>query len=173
VATRRERVTETLSVLRRSFVAGSYADVEGHPAVADKELSTARDRLARAERAAAAQHLPDARAAIAEARHALDAAGAAVDAVTQRLAALQELKRDPHGPVERTRFVVREAQRLFVFLGDRVDPRYATQLDSLVRRVNVAEEGLVAAHPDYWRLDQDLSRIRDETADVVKRLRSI
>ena len=75
--------------------------------------------------------------------------------------------------MQRTRFVVREAQKLFVFLGDRADQRYATQLDSLVRRVSTAEEGFAAAHPDFWRLDRDLARIRDETADVVRRLRGI
>ena len=65
------------------------------------------------------------------------------------------------------------APRGDVFLGDRADQRYATQLDSLVRRVSTAEEGFATAHPDFWRLDRDLARIRDETADVVRRLRGI
>jgi hypothetical protein len=173
VATRRERLAETLSELRRSFVTASYADVEGNPAAADRDLATAQDRLAVAERHLAAHHLPHARAEIAAARQALDAAGRTVDAVTQRHTALLELKRDPQATVQRTRFEVREAQRLFVFLGDRADQRYATQLDSLVRRVKAAEDGFTATHPDYWRLNLDLSRIRDETAEVVRRLRGI
>jgi hypothetical protein len=82
-----------------------------------------------------------------------------------------ELARDPLAPVRQTRFAVREAQRLFVFMGTRADPWYATQLDSLVRRVDAAEQALAAPRADYWRLDRDLARIRDETAEVVRRLR--
>jgi hypothetical protein len=108
---------------------------------------------------------------VATARDALDAAGSAVDAVTQRHSLLQDLKRDPQDAVRRARFEVREAQRLFVFMGPKVDQRYATQLDSLVRRVSAAEDGFMAPRPDFWRLDRDLARIRDETADVVRRLR--
>jgi chromosome segregation ATPase len=173
VRTRRERLAETLSALRRSFVTSSYSDVEGAPAAADRELATAREQLAEAERQLVRRNLPTARAAVAAARQALDAAGGSVDAVTQRHDLLRELKRDPRAVVQRTRFVVREAQKLFVFLGDRADQRYATQLDSLVKRVSIAEEGFAAAHPDFWRLDRDLARIRDETADVVRRLRGI
>jgi hypothetical protein len=173
VGTRRERVTETLSALRRNFVTSSYSDIEGNPAAADAALATAREQLAEAERQLVRRNLPQARSAIAAARQALDTAGGAIDAVTQRHDYLRELKRDPQSVVQRTRFVVREAQKLFVFLGDRADQRYATQLDSLVRRVSTAEEGFAAAHPDFWRLDRDLARIRDETADVVRRLRGI
>jgi hypothetical protein len=173
VGTRRERLATTLSALRRDFVTGSYADVEGHPAAADAALTTARQQLAEAERQLVRRNLPLSRAAIAAARQALDTAGSAVDAVTQRYDYLRELKRDPKAVVQRTRFVVREAQKLFVFLGDRADQRYATQLDSLVRRVSTAEEGFATPHPDFWRLDRDLARIRDETADVVRRLRGI
>jgi len=173
VGTRRERLADTLSALRRDFITSSYADVEGAPATADAALTTARQRLAEAERQLVRRNLPLARAAIAAARQALDTAGGAVDAVTQRYDYLRELKRDPQTVVQRTRFVVREAQKLFVFLGDRVDQRYATQLDSLVRRVTTAEEGFATPHPDFWRLDRDLARIRDETADVVRRLRGI
>jgi hypothetical protein len=173
VGTRRERLADTLSSLRRNFVASSYADVEKAPATADAALTTARQQLAEAERQLVRRNLPLARAAIAAARQALDTAGGAVDAVTQRHDYLRELKRDPQAVVQRTRFVVREAQKLFVFLGERADQRYATQLDSLVRRVSTAEEGFAAPHPDFWRLDRDLARIRDETADVVRRLRGI
>jgi hypothetical protein len=171
VANRRHRLDETLSALRRSFVTNSYADLEGKPAEADAALATARHQLAEAERLLVRRNLPAARAVIGHARQALDAAGGAVDAVTQRHDLLRELKRDPQTAVQRTRFAVREAQKLFVFMGDRVDQRYATQLDSLVRRVSTAEDGFAAPHPDFWRLDRDLARIRDETADVVRRLR--
>jgi len=173
VTNRRERLAETLSALRRQFLASCYADVEDRPAAADRELATAKARLATATRHADEQHWPRARAALAEARHALDAAATAVDAVTQRHGRLQELAREPQEPVRRTRFAVREAQRLFVFLGTRADQRYATQLDSLVRRVEAAGQALDAPRPDYWRLDLDLARIRDETAEVVRRLRGI
>jgi hypothetical protein len=173
VATRRERLADTLSALRRGFVAKSYADLEGNPELADKELLTAGNQLDTAERELASHHLPRAREALAAARQALDAASTAVDAVTRRHTVLLELKRDPAAGVQRTRFVVREAQRLFVFLGDRADQRFAPQLDSLVRRVAVAEEAFAAPHPDYWGLDRDLARIRDETAEVVRRLRGI
>jgi hypothetical protein len=171
VAHRRERLDETLSALRRMFVSSSYADVEGRPVEADAGLATARQQLAEAERQLVRRNLPAARAAVATARDALDAAGSAVDAVTQRHNLLQELKRDPQSAVRRTRFELREAQKLFVFMGDKVDQRYATQLDSLVRRVSTAEEAFSAPRPDLWRLDRDLARIRAETADVVRRLR--
>ncbi|GIJ50869.1 hypothetical protein Val02_77550 [Virgisporangium aliadipatigenens] len=173
VATRRERLPATLSALRREFVAAAYADVEGSPAEADRLLSAARERIAAAERESTRQHWPSARAEVAAAREALDAASHAVDAVTRRLAALEELKRDPREPVRRTRFAVREAQRLFVFLGQNVDRKYAPQLDSLVRRIGAAEEALEAPHPDYWRVDRDLARIRDETAAVVSAMRGV
>lgn len=171
VANRRERLDETLSALRRSFVTSSYSDVEQHPAEADAAMATARQQVAEAERQLVRRNLPAARAAIAAARQALDTAGTAVDAVTQRHDLLRELKRDPAAAVQRARFEIREAQKLFVFMGDRVDRTYATQLDSLVRRVSTAEDGFTATHPDFWRLDRDLARIRDETADVVRRLR--
>jgi hypothetical protein len=171
VATRQERLPATLSALRREFVAGAYADVEHSPAEADRLLGTAREHLAEAERETARQDWPRARAAVAAAREALDAASNAVDAVTRRLTALEELKRDPQEPVRRTRFAVREAQRLFVFLGPKVDQRYAPQLDSLVRRIGAAEEALAVPHPDYWRVDRDLARIRAEIAGVVSAMR--
>jgi hypothetical protein len=173
VGTRRGRLAETLSALRRSFVSSSYADVEGMPATADAALTRARQRLAEAERQLVRRNLPLAREAVATARHELEAAGQAVDAVTQRHDLLRELRRDPQAVLRQTRFVVREAQMLLVFLGPRADQRYATQLDSLVARVATAEEGFAAAHPDFWRLDRDLARIRDETADVVRRLRGM
>ncbi|GIJ52806.1 hypothetical protein [Virgisporangium aurantiacum] len=171
VANRRQRLDETLSALRRTFVSSSYADVEQRPAEADAAMDTARQQVAEAERQLVRRNLPAARAAITTARQALDTAGAAVDAVTQRHDLLRELKRDPQTAVQRTRFAVREAQKLFVFMGGRVDQRYATQLDSLVRRVTTVEDAFTAPHPDFWRLDRDLARIRDETADVVRRLR--
>ncbi len=171
VANRRQRLDETLSMLRRTFVASSYADVEGGPVEADAGLATARLQLAEAERQLVRRNLPAARSAVATARDALDAAGNAVDAVTERHNLLQDLKRHPEEAVRRARFEVREAQKLFVFMGARADQRYATQLDSLVRRVSTAEEGFMAPRPDLWRLDRDLARIRDETADVVRRLR--
>jgi chromosome segregation ATPase len=172
VTTRRQRLTETLSALRRGFVASAYADVETKPADADRDLAIARDRLASAERHSADRDLPRARDAITQTRRALDAASTAVDAVTGRLTVLEELRRDPAAAVERTRFEIREAQRLFVFLGDRADPWFATRLDSLVNRLVLAEQALAAPHPDYWRLDQDLARIRAETSEVVQRLRA-
>jgi chromosome segregation ATPase len=171
VTNRRERLAETFSALRREFLASSYADIEKSPADADRELGVARDRLAFAARHADQQQWSRARTAIAEARHALDRAAGAVDLVTQRLTALHELARDPQEPVRRTRFAVREAQKLFVFMGTRADPWFAGQLDALVRRVDAAEQALAAPRADYWRLDRDLARIRDETAEVVRRLR--
>jgi len=160
-----------LTTLRRSFVAASFADVEKRPALAHRELAAAREALATAEAEAAARHLPRARAAIAAARTALDAAAGHANEVTGRLSALEAFAADRAAPVQATRFAVRQAQRLFLYRGDKVDQRYAGQLDGLMRRVDVVARELEAPRPDFWRLSRDLERIRAESAEVVQRLR--
>jgi hypothetical protein len=173
LANRLETLPATLSTLRRRFVATSFADVENRPRQAREQLDIAREQLSAATRFAAdaEQRWPQARVAIADARAALDAGTDHARAVTDRLAALEAVVRDPQTPVRQTRFTVREAQRLFVYRGAKADPRLATQLDSLVSRIDAAERALQAPHPDYWRVLSDLQRVRDETAGVVTRLR--
>jgi hypothetical protein len=91
-------------------------------------------------------------------------------AVADRLATLEELAADPQAPIRRTRSTVRDAQLYFQQKGAVARAEDGAILDTLAGRIDEAARTLNAPHPDYWRFFQDLARIRDETAAVVRRL---
>jgi microcompartment protein CcmL/EutN len=171
VAHQRGRLPEVLSTLRRRFVLPSFADVEPLPAQADREIRVATELLRIAERHAEGDNWALVRTAVGDVRRALDAATSTIEAVTERLAVLERLSDDPKAPAQRARSVVRDAQRFVESKGDSATQRDRDLLNALSRRVDEAERALSAPRPDFWRLDQELARIRAETGELVRRVR--
>jgi hypothetical protein len=168
---RHGRLPEALSRLRRRFVLASFSDIEKHPAEAERNLRVAAEWVSIADKHADREDWALARTAVAEARRALDSATVSIDAVGDRLTALERIADDPKAPLERARFAVRDAQRLYRMLGTGTQPEHAERLDSLGRRVDAVAETLAGLRPNYWQAGQELEQIRTEVAEVVARMR--
>jgi hypothetical protein len=171
VTHQRGQLPQTLSTLRRRFVLSSFQDVDKLPARADREVRVAEELLRIAERHAESGDWAVVRTAIGDIRKALDNATAAIAKVTERLRVLDEIAADPKVVVNRARSVVRDAQLYFGSKGDAAQPVEGERLNSLSRRVDDAERAIKEPRADYWRISEELKAVRDETADVVRRIR--
>ncbi|AEW93837.1 MULTISPECIES: hypothetical protein [Streptomycetaceae] len=171
LTTRAGQVGPTLSELRRRFSAACWQDLQQVPERAADAVARAERRLAEAERARAEQRWPDATAALTAVRDLLAETDAAVSAAGDRLRRLDEVSRDPQGEIERTRFALRDAQRLAMQGRATPDPRHAGPLDDGVARLQRAVDGLTGRHPDYWAFLTELAAIRETAEDVVAAIR--
>ncbi|AUG77042.1 hypothetical protein CFP65_2195 [Kitasatospora sp. MMS16-BH015] len=171
--TRASSVEPALSELRRRFSADCWQDLQRVPAQTVETARTAEQKLAEAARARDEQRWPDATAAIATVRALLETADGAVAAVGDRLRLLNEVEHDPHGEIERTRFALRDAQRLAMAGRQAPDPRHAAPLDSAVARLDRAVAALDTAgrHPDYWHFLTELAAVRETAAQVITMIR--
>ncbi|MER6980476.1 hypothetical protein ABT317_26775, partial [Streptomyces carpinensis] len=95
----------------------------------------------------------------------------AVSAAGDRLARLNAVQKDPQAEIERTRFAVRDAQRLAMTGRTTPDPRHARPLDDCVARLERAVAGLEGRHPDYWHFLTETEAVRRTAAQVVARIR--
>lgn len=111
-------------------------------------------------------------ALIEEVRTCLDATDEAVSAAQDRLARLEAVARDPQDEVRRTRFAIRDAQRLAMEGRTVPDPRHARPLDESVARVERALSGLEGRHPDYWQFLQEMEGVRASVNRVVNEIRA-
>ncbi|MFF1872983.1 hypothetical protein [Streptomyces sp. CB03911] len=166
-------VEPALSELRRRFSNACWQDLQRVPVQVTEAVRAAREKLAEAARARDEQRWPDATGAIGTVRALLTTADDSVAAVNDRLRRLNEVEHDPHREIERTRFALRDAQRLAMAGRQAPDPRHAGPLDSAVARLDRAVAELEAAgrHPDYWHFLGELAAVRETAAKVVELIR--
>ncbi|MFI8363312.1 hypothetical protein ACIGD1_24465 [Streptomyces sp. NPDC085612] len=168
---RADRVDPVLSELRRRFSAACWQDLQHVPDEAVREVTDAEERLGEAGRARDEQRWADVGALIEAVRGSLDATDEAVSAAQDRLSRLEAVARDPQAEMDRTRFAIRDAQRLAMAGRSVPDPRHAGPLDDAVARVARAREGLEARHPDYWAFLQEMEAVRASVNRVVTAIR--
>lgn len=167
--TRRERIGPAFSTLLREFNAASSADLannerESQIAIdaADADLSRARAALAKNDPEQALDLTTSARAHLATAEEK-------VDAVTDRLTLLREVRADPQQKVKAVRFKLRDAQMLAVHRG--LVAEWGSVLDAQSDRIDRATAGLTGRHPDYWAYVSELDASAAFIAGVVDRMR--
>ncbi|MFI5985014.1 hypothetical protein ACIBEA_29625 [Streptomyces sp. NPDC051555] len=168
---RADRVDPVLSELRRRFSADCWQDLQHVPEQALASVRQAEQRLTEAGQARQEQRWEDASALITTVRELFDAVDEAVSTAQDRLTRLEAVAKDPEGEVQRTRFAIRDAQRLAMEGRSVPDPRHARPLDEAVARVERALAGLEGRHPDYWHFLQEMEGVRAAVAGVVHEMR--
>ncbi|MFG2131648.1 hypothetical protein ACGFNV_28045 [Streptomyces sp. NPDC048751] len=171
LTTRAGQVEPVLSELRRRFAAACWQDLQHVPEQATEHVRQAEAKLAEARAARDAQRWPDATALLSTARALLNTTDEAVSAAGERLTRLNAVQKDPQQEIERTRFAIRDAQRLAMAGRNTPDPRDARPLDDSVARLERAIAGLEGRHPDYWHFLTETEAVRHAVADVVARIR--
>lgn len=101
----------------------------------------------------------------------LNATDEAVSAAGDRLNRLNAVSKDPQAEIERTRFAIRDAQRLAMAGRQTPDPRHARPLDDAVARLERAVAGLEGRHPDYWHFLTETEAVRQTATRVVSAIR--
>ncbi|MFF0779006.1 hypothetical protein [Streptomyces sp. NPDC003720] len=171
LTTRAGQVEPVLSELRRRFTAACWQDLQQVPASAAENVRQAESKLREAQAARDAQRWPDATSLLSTVRALLNSTDEAVSAAGDRLARLNAVQKDPQAETERTRFAIRDAQRLAMTGRTTPDPRHARPLDDAVARLDRAVGSLEGRHPDYWHFLTELEAVRRTVADVVSRIR--
>ncbi|MEU4659046.1 hypothetical protein AB0G32_34800 [Streptomyces sp. NPDC023723] len=171
LTTRAEQVEPVLSELRRRFTAACWQDLQHVPEQARETVAQAERKLAEARTARDAQRWPDATALLSTVRALLNETDEAVSAAGDRLRQLNAVQKDPRAEIERTRFAIRDAQRLAMAGRSTPDPRDARPLDDAVARLDRAIGTLEGRHPDYWHFLTETDAVRHAVAGVVGRIR--
>lgn len=81
------------------------------------------------------------------------------------------MAKDPQQEIDRTRFAIRDAQRLAMAGRNTPDPRHARPLDDSVARLERAVASLEGRHPDYWHFLTETEAVRATAARVVSQIR--
>lgn len=164
-------VEPVLSELRRRFSAACWQDLQPVPEQAAISVRQAEDKLTEAAKARDEQRWADATALLSTVRALLNTTDEAVSAAGDRLQRLNAVAKDPQQEIERTRFAVRDAQRLAMAGRNTPDPRHARPLDDAVGRLERAVAGLENRHPDYWHFLMETEAVRNTAARVVEQIR--
>lgn len=168
IATRRERIPDQMSALRREFSTECSTDLQNSEEVIRTRLGAADTRLGDARAhldTAPDQAISDAEAA----RDDLDAAEAAVVAVGDRLRQLREVRADPTTVERQVRFRLRDAQHFAV--DNALVDDWGSVLDAQADRISRAQEVLDRIHPDYWTYLTQLRAVEQRVAEIVDRMR--
>ncbi|MFJ4004516.1 hypothetical protein ACIPWL_13840 [Streptomyces sp. NPDC090023] len=172
LTTRSGQVEPVLSELRRRFAAACWQDLQHVPEQAAENVRQAEGKLSEASAARDAQRWPDATSLLSTVRALLNTTDEAVSAAGDRLTRLNAVQKDPRQEIERTRFALRDAQRLAMTGRSAPDPRDARPLDEAVARLDRAVAGLDSGrHPDYWHFLTETEAVRSTVARVVARIR--
>lgn len=171
LTTRAAGVEPVLSELRRRYSAACWQDLQQVPEEAQRAVAQAEEKLAEARRARDEQRWPDALALLSTVRAVLSTTDESVSAAGDRLRRLDEVSFDHRGEVERTRFAIRDAQRLAMEGRSTPDPRHAGPLDEAVERLERAVAGLEGRHPDWWHFLTETEAVRGVVAGVVQGIR--
>ncbi len=171
LATRAAQVEPTLSELRRGFSAACWQDLQQVPEQAAGAVTQAERRLQEARTARDEQRWPAATEALSAVRDLLNGTDAAVSAAGDRLRRLKDVRQDPQGEIDKTRFAIRDAQRLAMQGRATPDPKHARPLDEAVTRLDTAVAGLTGRHPDYWAFLTETAAIRQTAERVVGNIR--
>lgn len=167
--TRLDGVPAVLSAMFREFPAGSSADLVNNEDAARWRIDVAADCLARARTAQHADALEEALALAKECRGALNGADQVINAVSERLRVLRELRLRPERRSEQVRFVLRDAQMFAVAHG--LTKQWASVLDAQLHRIETLEAPLGNSHPDYWAYATGLDKVADFIQSVVAKMR--
>ncbi|MFJ8104970.1 hypothetical protein [Streptomyces sp. NPDC096132] len=171
LTTRSGQVDPILSELRRRFTAACWQDLQRVPEQAVENVRQAEAKLREAQTARDTQRWPDATSLLSTARALLNTTDEAVSAAGDRLTRLNAVQKDPRQEIDRTRFAIRDAQRLAMAGRNTPDPRHARPLDESVARLERAIGTLEGRHPDYWHFLTETEGIRETVAGVVARIR--
>ncbi|CAM5481594.1 TPM domain-containing protein OS=Streptomyces cyaneofuscatus OX=66883 GN=G3I52_05545 PE=4 SV=1 [Streptomyces cyaneofuscatus] len=148
LTTRAGSVEPVLSELRRRFSAACWQDLQQVPEQAAVNVRQAEEKLAEAAKARDEQRWADATSRLSTVRALLNATDeAGFFAAGDRLQRLDAVAKDPQQEIERTRFAVRDAQRLAMAGRHTPDPRHARPLDDSVTRLDRAIAGLGGPSP--------------------------
>lgn len=171
ITTRAGKVDPVLSELRRRYSAACWQDLQHVPEQSAQSVQQAEAKLREAQQARDEQRWADATSRLATVRALLDATDEAVSAAGDRLQRLDAVSFDRQKEVERTRFAVRDAQRLAMAGRSTPDPRHARPLDDAVARLDRAVAGLEGRHPDWWHFLTETEAVRETAAQVVQEIR--
>ncbi|WP_190121999.1 hypothetical protein [Streptomyces inusitatus] len=171
LTTRAGSVEPVLSELRRRFSAACWQDLQPVPEQASLGVRQAEEKLREAAEAREEQRWPDATALLGTVRALLNSTDEAVSAAGDRLRRLDAVAKDPQREIDRTRFALRDAQRLAMSGRHTPDPRHAGPLDNAVARLDRAVAALEGRHPDYWRFLTENEAVRADATRVVERIR--
>ncbi|MEU7061654.1 hypothetical protein [Streptomyces sp. NPDC046197] len=171
LTTRAGQVDPVLSELRRRFAAACWQDLQQVPQQAADNVRQAELKLKEAQTARDAQRWPDATALLSTVRALLNTTDEAVSAAGERLRRLNAVQKDPQAEIERTRFAIRDAQRLAMTGRTTPDARHARPLDDAVARLERAITTLEGRHPDYWYFLTETEAVRGTAARVVAQIR--
>ncbi|MFC6062112.1 hypothetical protein [Streptomyces ochraceiscleroticus] len=172
ITTRAGNVDPVLSELRRRYSAACWQDLQQVPQQAADAVRQAEVKLREAQGARDEQRWADATSLLATVRALLNTTDEAVSAAGDRLRRLDEVSFDRKREVERTRFAIRDAQRLAMAGRSTPDPRHARPLDEAVARLERAEAGLEGSrHPDWWHFLTETDAVRETAARVVQAIR--
>ncbi|MFJ6082359.1 hypothetical protein ACIQI8_13240 [Streptomyces sp. NPDC092369] len=171
LTTRAGQVDPVLSELRRRFTAACWQDLQHVPDQAGENVRQAEAKLKEAQAARDAQRWPDATALLSTVRALLNTTDESVSAAGDRLRRLNAVQKDPQQEIDRTRFAIRDAQRLAMTGRSTPDPRQARPLDEAVARLDRAINGLEGRHPDYWHFLTETEAVRQSVARVVAQIR--
>ncbi|MFD8926813.1 coiled-coil domain-containing protein [Streptomyces mirabilis] len=171
LTTRAGQVEPVLSELRRRFSAACWQDLQHVPEQATENVRQAELKLKEAQAARDAQRWPDATSLLSTVRALLNGTDEAVSAAGDRLRRLNAVSKDPQQEIDRTRFAIRDAQRLAMAGRNTPDPRHARPLDDSVARLERAIAALEGRHPDYWHFLTETEAVRATAARVVSQIR--
>ncbi|WP_254878468.1 hypothetical protein [Streptomyces sp. NA04227] len=171
LTTRSGQVEPVLSELRRRFAAACWQDLQPVSERAHDNVQRAELKLKEAQSARDEQRWPDAASFLSTARALLNSTDEDISAAGERLTRLNAVAKDPGREVERTRFAIRDAQRLAMAGRNTPDPRHARPLDDAVARLDRAVAGLEGRHPDYWHFLTETEDIRKAASRVVGEIR--
>lgn len=171
LTTRAEGVEPVLSELRRRFTAACWQDLQPVPAQARENIHRAEEKLKEAGKARDEQRWADATSLLGTVRALLNSTDEAVSTAGERLRRLDAVAKDPQQEIDRTRFAIRDAQRLAMAGRNTPDPRHAGPLDDSVARLERAIAGLTGRHPDYWHFLTETDAVRETVAHVVEQIR--
>ncbi|MYT28384.1 MULTISPECIES: hypothetical protein [unclassified Streptomyces] len=173
ITTRAQQVAPVLSELRRRYSAACWQDLQKVPEQAVASVEQARAALREGEQARGEQRWADATSRLATVRALLNSTDEAVSAAGDRLRRLDAVAADRQQEIERTRFAVRDAQRLAMAGRSTPDPRHAGPLDEAVARLDRAVAGLEGRHPDWWHFLTETEAVRETAARVVQEIRDV
>ncbi|MGW2024286.1 hypothetical protein [Streptomyces decoyicus] len=171
ITTRAGKVDPVLSELRRRYSAACWQDLQHVPEQATQSVRQAEVKLREAQQARDEQRWADATSLLATVRALLDGTDEAVSAAGDRLQRLDAVSFDRQKEIDRTRFAIRDAQRLAMAGRSTPDPRHAGPLDDAVARLDRAVADLEGRHPDWWHFLTETEAVRQTTARVVQEIR--
>ena len=171
LTTRAGQVEPVLSELRRRFAAACWQDLQHVPDQAARNVEQAELKLREARAARDEQRWADATALLSTVRALLNTTDESVSAAGDRLRRLNAVQKDPQQEIDRTRFAIRDAQRLAMSGRNTPDPRHARPLDDSVARLDRAVATLEGRHPDYWHFLTETEAVRQAVARVVSQIR--